>query len=142
LKLSTVVIFTLFSVGAIFAFGYYSFLLMLDLFNSEDIIAFNKGAMYMLGVGLSSGLLTYFMIYEIIKREISESFNKRATLLSLIFMASIFIFPQIVDYGIRQYINHIGYIFCTDKSYRWLHAQNLVFATNEETCVKYDSDEL
>ena len=93
----------------------YAFQLTLDLLHKEDVIAFNKGAMYMLGVGLSGGLLIYFMIYEIIYGKISESFNKKATRLAFIFMGSIFIFPQIIDFRVRQYIGHTGYVFCADQ---------------------------
>ncbi|MCL7422012.1 MAG: hypothetical protein M8364_14020 [Methylobacter sp.] len=141
LKLLTVVVFILFSAGSLAAFGYYAFQLILDLLHKEEVIAFNKGAMHMLGVGLSGGLLIYFMIYEIIYGKISESLNKKATRLAFIFMGSIFIFPRIIDYGVRQYIGHTGYVFCADQSHRWLHAQNLVFASNEEACTKFNGKE-
>ncbi len=81
LKYLTVIVFALFAVGALLVFGYYALHTVVDLIYMESVIEFNKGAMYMLGVGLSAGLLTSFMIYEIQNRKISESFNKKQRVL-------------------------------------------------------------
>ncbi len=142
LKYLTVFVFALFAMGALLAFGYYAIHTVVDLVYMESVIEFNKGAMYMLGVGLSAGLLTSFMIYEIQNRKISESYNKKATHLALIFIGLIFIFPQIVDYGVRQKIKSIGYVFCAKQSYSWLHAQNKVFGLNEAACTQLDANEI
>ncbi len=142
LKYLTVIVFALFAVGALLAFGYYALHTVVDIIDMKSVIEFNKGAMYMLGVGLSAGLLTFFMIYEIQNRKISESFNKKATRLALIFIGSIFIFPQIVDYGVHQKIKSIGYVFCAKQSYSWLHVQNKVFGLNEVACMQLNANEI
>ncbi len=138
LQVLIVAFFFLFAIGSLIVFGYYAFLLFENIISQSDFIVFNKGSMYMFGVGLSSGLLTYFFIYEILKKKISASFNKKSTYIGLVFIGSIFIFPQLADYWIHKYINHIGYAYCPEQSYRWLHAQNLVFASDENICGSFN----
>lgn len=134
LQISAVVLFILFSIGALIAFGYYTFQLAFSFVNQEDIIAFNKGAMYMLGVGLSSGLLTYFMIYEIIKKEISVAFNKKATRSALIFMGLIFILPQIFHYSLEYILEKRGYMICDLDSYQWRMYRTFYYVSSVDAC--------
>jgi len=133
-KYATVFVFALICVGALIAFGIYGYNVAYDLIRREELVEFNKGAMYMLGVGLSSGLLVTFMIHELIGKEISKSYNKKATRSALIFIGLIFVFPQIADYVILYKVKNAGYVFCENRSYRWLHAQNKVFAVDASTC--------
>ncbi len=140
LQVLIVAFFFLFAIGSLAVFGYYAFQLSVNIFSQSDFVVFNKGAMYMFGTGLSSGLLTYFFIYEILKKEISASFNKKATYVGLAFVGSIFILPQLADYEVHKFIDHIGYVYCPEQSYRWLHAQNLVFASDENSCVNFNKN--
>lgn len=133
-KCATVFAFALFAIGALFAFGYYTFDVSIGLISKKDIIEFNKGAMYMLGVGLGAGLLVIFMIYELTGREISSSYNKRATKIALISIGLIFLYPQIADYIVSSKVGSMDYIFCEDQSYRWLHVQNKVYGINADAC--------
>ncbi len=138
----TVFLFSLFSISTLLAFGYYAFNTFLDFLYAKNIIEFNKGAMYMLGVGLSAGLLVMFMIHELQGKEISGTYNKKATRLAFIFIGIVFIFPQIVDYVVSYKIKNLGYVYCQNQSYRWLHAQNKVFGTNLVVCEQFEANEI
>ena len=140
LQILIVVFFLLLSSGLLAVFVYYSFLLFSAILSGSDIIAFNKGAVYMLGAGLISALLTYFLIYEIIKKNISDSFNKKSKYIGLAFIGSVFLVPQLAEYGVNKYTESIGYMYCPEQSYRWLHAQNLVFTSNREICVNSNKE--
>lgn len=136
-KYFTVVVFFIFSAGALLVFGFYTLQLVRGMISSADIVEFNKGAMYMLGVALSSGLLTAFMVHELRGGELSAAYNKKATQLALLFLGLIFIFPQATDYLVTSKLTGVDYVYCKDQSYRWLHSQNKVFAVNAAVCANY-----
>jgi len=124
------------------AFGYYALNVSISLVSGWDIIEFNKGAMYLLGVGLGAGLLVLFMIHELSGKEISNSYNRKATRLASVFIGLIFVFPQLVDYAVSSRVISIGYVFCENSSYRWLHVQEKVFGINADACVNIKTDEI
>lgn len=126
--------YALFAICALLAFGYYAFDVSISLILKKEIIEFNKGAMYMLGVGLGAGLLVIFMIHELTGKKISNSYNKKATKFALISIGLIFIFPQLADYIVSSKFRSMDYVFCEEKSYRWLHAQNKVYGVNVDAC--------
>ncbi|MFA7556116.1 MAG: hypothetical protein WCY88_17875 [Spongiibacteraceae bacterium] len=141
-KCVTVIIFALFAICALLAFGYYAFDVSISLISKKEIIEFNKGAMYMLGVGLGAGLLVIFMIHELIGKEISNAYNKKATKCALISIGLIFIFPQLADYIVSSKFRSMDYVFCEEKSYRWLHAQNKVYGANVDACSGIKANEI
>lgn len=133
-KCVTVIIFALFAICVFLAFGYYAYDVSISLISKKEIIEFNKGAMYMLGVGLGSGLLVIFMIHELTGKKISDSYNKKATKIAFVSIGLIFAFPQLADYIVNSKVKGMDYVFCEEKSYRWLHTQNKVYGVNVDTC--------
>jgi len=141
-KCVTVIVFALFAICSLMAFGYYAYDVSMSLISKKEIIEFNKGAMYMLGVGLGSGLLVIFMIHELTGKKISSSYNKKATKFALISIGMIFVFPQLADYFVSSKVEKMDYVFCEEKSYRWLHVQNKVYGVNENTCSSINAKEI
>jgi len=141
-KSVTVIVFALFAICSLLAFGYYAFDVTISLISKKEIIEFNKGAMYMLGVGLGSGLLVIFMIHELTGKTISNSYNKKATKFALVSIGLIFVFPQLADYIVSSKVGKMDYVFCEEKSYRWLHAQNKVYGVNADTCSNIKASEI
>lgn len=141
-KCVTVIVFSMFAICSLLAFGYYAFDVTISLMSKKEIIEFNKGAMYMLGVGLGSGLLVIFMIHELTGKKISNSYNKKATKFALISIGLIFVFPQVADYIVSSKIGKMDYVFCEEKSYRWLHAQNNVYGVSADTCSNINVNEI
>ncbi len=133
-KCVTVIIFALFAICALLAFGYYAYDVSISLISKKEVIEFNKGAMYMLGVGLGAGLLVIFMIHELTGKKISDSYNKKATKIAFISIGLIFVFPQLADYIVNSKVRSMDYVFCEEKSYRWLHAQNKAYGVNVDAC--------
>jgi hypothetical protein len=133
-KCVTVIIFALFAICAFLAFGYYAFDVSISLISKKEIIEFNKGAMYMLGVGLGAGLLVIFMFHELTGKKISNSYNRKATKFALISIGLIFVFPQLADYIVSTKVISMDYVFCKEKSNRWLHLQNKVYGVNVDAC--------
>jgi hypothetical protein len=141
-KCATVFVFTLFAIGALLAFGYYAIDVSVSLLSQKEIIEFNKGSMYMLGVGLGAGLLVVFMIHELSGKEISDSYNKKSTKAALIFIGLILVFPQLADYVVSLKVRSIDYIYCENQSYRWLHVQNKVYGSNINACNNFKANEI
>lgn len=141
-KCVTVIIFALFAISTLLAFGYYAYDVSISLILKKEVIEFNKGAMYMLGVGLGAGILVIFMIHELTGKKISDSYNKKATRIAFISIGLIFAFPQLADYIVHSKIRSMDYVFCEDKSYRWLHAQNKVYGINVDACSGLKANEI
>lgn len=133
-KCVTVFVFALFSLCSLLAFIYFSYEVSKSLLLKEALIEFNKGAMYILGVGLGSGLLVIFMIHELTGREISHSYNKKATRFAVMSLVLMFMFPVVADYIVSSKINRMGYVFCDTKSYQWLHVKNKVYGADVDMC--------
>jgi hypothetical protein len=141
-RYATVFVFSLFAIAALLAFGYYALDITISLLFKKDIIEFNKGAMYMLGVGLGAGLLVIFMIHELSGREISKSYNKKATNFALISIGLIFVFPMITDYVVTLKVKSIDYVYCENLSYRWLHVQSKVYGITADACENVNANEI
>ncbi len=137
IQVPTAILFILITLSALIIFCYFTYILIAGIFTGSDIIIFNKGAMYMLGVGLTSGLLSFFMLYEIFNKEISASLNKKSTRPALIFICSIFVIPQLAGFAVNGYVESIKYVYCSEKSSHWLQNQNLIYANNKLTCAKH-----
>ncbi|GAB3112550.1 hypothetical protein GCM10027217_41840 [Pseudomaricurvus hydrocarbonicus] len=90
--------------------------------------------MYLLGVGLSLGLLTLLMAQEVRGQAISTETNRKATRLALLFLGVIFLFPVAAGYAVQYKVSRMGYVYCQDQSHQWLHAQTKVFAVNATSC--------
>lgn len=133
-KCITVIIFALFAICAFLVFGYYAVDVSVSLISKKEIIEFNKGSMYMLGVGLGTGMLVVFMIHELIGKKISKSYNTKATRFALLSIGLIFVFPQFSDYLVSSKVRSMDYIFCEEKSYQWLHVQNKVYGVSVDAC--------
>lgn len=140
-KCVAVIAFALFAMCSLLAFGYYTLDVTISLMSKKEIIEFNKGAMCMFGVGLGSGLLVILMIYELTGKEISSSYNKKATNFALMATGLIFVFPLLVDNVIRSKMGEMDYVFCEGKSYQWFHVQNKVYGVNTNACGNFKSSE-
>ncbi|NMM42378.1 hypothetical protein [Pseudoalteromonas arctica] len=136
LQIPTALLFILISFFALGVFGYFTFTLIFSILSESEIIRFDKGAMYMLGVGLTSGLLSFFMVYEILNKKVSASLNKKSIRPALIFLGSIFVVPQLAGLAVDYYVESVGYVYCKEQSSQWLQNQTLIFASNEYSCLK------
>ena len=133
-KYVTVIVFAIFAIAALLAFGYAAIDVTVSLISRKEIIEFNKGAMYMLGVGLGAGLLVIFMIHELSGKVISSSYNKKATKLALLSVGMIVVIPQLADYAVSLKVKGMNYVSCGNLSYRWLHVQTKVYGISIDTC--------
>ena len=139
-KILVAAVFLLLGVAALFAFSYKLVSLIDNIASHSKIIVFDKGAMYMFGVGMTTGFLVFLMIYEILQKKITARLNKIATYVGTGFLGLIFLFPMGAGFVVQGYIDNIGYVYCSKQSSRWLHAQTLVYAASEADCEMHTLD--
>ncbi len=140
-KILGIAFFIVISISALYWFFHVIQQLTSDLLKQTDLIVFDKGAMYLLGVGGGIGVLTVFLIADAMKKELSHEVHKRATRILLLILGLTFVLPQVMDFGVHRYIERINYVHCEDQSHQWFHAHTYVFATDLTTCTTYRSED-
>ncbi len=107
------------------------------LIDSQAVITFNKGAMYMLGGGISASFFSvgavYFILYSRKVPEKIEPILIKGVIVGLLIM---FIFPQIAHFSISKIIEKRKYIVCEAVSYRWLMYKNYAYTKSQEECAE------
>lgn len=99
------------------------------------VIAFDKGAVYMLGIGLGLLLLT---AGGVVQGLLGKSLpSKYESLLGKGFVISIlllFLLPHAVHYGVSQYTQKQHYTLCNEATYRWFLYSKFYFTNNASGC--------
>ncbi len=100
-----------------------------------DSIAFNKGAYYLLGAGITVGIFCYILMLDFwLKKKTSRKMVKvmlRAAIAGIIVSV---ILPQVVYLGCDRYLRELGYGVCEEASHRWLHSVTLVYTKSSGVC--------
>ena len=123
------------SLGALIWFGIDAIFIIRQLISMPLSISFDKGAFYMLGIGIGLGALVIYMILEVWKKKPpSDRLTRRIVKTALFGVAIMFLLPQVAHYSIAHYLEKRGYEICHKVSYQWLHYQNIVFTNDQKTC--------
>ncbi len=136
-RIISIILCSLMAIGALAVFGYEATRLIRAIINRADILIFDKGAMYLMGCGLSAGLMTFFFVYEVLDKKISASLNRIGTVIGLGCVLSIFIMPQVVHFGVTAFVTHNNYKFCPKQSFRGLKMETLIYTADGYHCEKY-----
>lgn len=104
---------------------------------NDPVVGFDKGSMYMLGVGLGLLLLTIGGIMQGIFGQAltpkEETLFKRGIVISIVLMVT---FPQLAHYLVSKYAHKQHYSICNDATYRWLLYRKLYYTESKITCDK------
>ncbi len=132
---TSLLLFSIFSLGSLAWFLIELYSLFSQISNHQAYISFNKGSMYLLGVGLGSLILTWLMLYgSVFKKTLTERLNRFYTRLVLSSILLLFIFPQLVHYPLESYLQSEEYKECHELSHRWLHAQTIIYSKSSFSC--------
>jgi len=102
---------------------------------SSSVILFDKGALYMLGVGIGLAVLTYAVLHEVIlKRPLTDKFSKIMNIGALTSIIVMIIFPQVIHYPVEQLLEKRGYKICNQASYQWFLYRRIVYTSSPEIC--------
>lgn len=109
--------------------------LVSDLMDSQPVITFNKGAMYMFGAGISLTFLSVGVIYNsLYSRKVPENLESiliRGAIIGLVIMCT---FPQVTHFSINIIIEKRQYVSCEEAEYRWLLYKKYVYTKSHNTC--------
>ena len=111
------------------------FNLITEINNRNPVIEFDKGAMYMFGVGmgllfLSIGVVTRGVLLKKMSPK-RESVLLKGTIIGMVIMIAL---PQIVHYSVNRIINRDNYFVCEAMSYRWVMYKKYVYTDSQGTC--------
>ena len=104
---------------------------------NDMVVGFDKGSMYMLGIGLGLLLLTIGGVIQgllgIKLTPKKETLFTRGLMFSLILMVT---FPQLTHYLVAHYAQKQNYIVCSAATYRWLLYSKIFYVKNEVVCTE------
>lgn len=112
-------------------------LLVSQFHTSSPIIGFDKGSMYMLGIGFGLLFLTIGGVTQgLLQKKLTprhEAFFTRALIINLLVTIA---FPQLAHYTVARYAQKQGYNTCDDFTYRWLLYSKSYYTKHEIFCSK------
>lgn len=108
-----------------------------QLLSQPESISFNKGAYYLLGVGLGVGALTIGTVTSFwFGKTLSQKTVKLLMKVAVGCIALMLIVPQFVHYEINRYLVNVGYDVCEPASHQWLHSRTIVYVKNAKVCTE------
>lgn len=110
---------------------------VMSLFNtaSSEVLVFEEGPYYMLGIGIAALILAYIMIQEFwFNTPLSRTQNTIFTRLALTAMALMFTFPHVAHFAADKYLKGRDYSVCEEASHQWLFVRNIVYVQPAIEC--------
>ena len=128
----------IFIMGAIGALSWF-FYRILSLFEglTSDVVAFDKGSYYALGVGVGLLAIAFAGVQEtwlgkpLTKK--STSIISKLAIAGVVLMLSV---PHISHYALGSYLKKNGYAVCEEASHQWLFVRNIVYVQKMKECSK------
>lgn len=123
------------TVSALAWFCHSAYTLLSQSNQNAPIVAFDKGSMYMLGIGLVLLLLTTNgVMHGILGKELTEkvaSSYKYGIVASLILMV---VLPQLTHFIVNRHFKNADYVVCNEVSYRWMLYSKYYYTGNQAIC--------
>ena len=110
-----------------------------DIYNqissASEVIYFDKGALYMFGVGVGLAVLSFAIFYEgILERELTKKISGIMTKSAIAGIALMFLLPYLIHQPVNKQLTQKKYIICEPASYQWLLYENLAYTKNASIC--------
>jgi hypothetical protein len=103
--------------------------------SNADIINFEKGTLYLFGVSVLGGFLSYAIFHEVIlKRPYTESITKWIHKGFSFGLISLILFPYVVRLPLEEYLEKKDYLICEIESYQWSMYRAIVYTSSLEAC--------
>lgn len=140
-KIMSLTFFVALAAGSFLWFGISIVSLFNQLHFHEAIVAFDKGSIYMLGVGvgllllIGGGVLQGFLGRE--PDAAAEKIFKWGMVFSLTLTIAL---PQLVHYGVDQSAKAQKYEICTEAGYQWFMYRKIYYADSRDSCNRLVQD--
>ncbi len=121
------------SIAALFWFFYR--LAVLFSGTQSEIVVFDKGSFYMLGVGIGVSVAAFTTVQEgWLGRLLSKKQSTLLTRLAVVSVASLFVAPNLIHYVANGYFSDRGYTVCEEASHQWLFVRDIVYIEQSVEC--------
>jgi len=102
---------------------------------ADDAFLFDKGAFYLLGVGLGMLALAILTVQEgWFGRNLSKAQAVILSRLALVGVALIPILPNLTHYATDAVLKNDGYVVCESASHRWRFVRDIVYIKPSVEC--------
>jgi len=126
-------IFVLIAVGALLWF-FISFFYLLQQMGA-DVVVFDKGSYYALGVGVGLMAIAFAGVQETwLKKPLTKRSTSIISKLAIAGVALTFTVPHILHYASNSYLKNKGYSVCAEASHQWLFVRNIVYIQPSIEC--------
>jgi len=126
-------IFVLGATSALLWFFYRSFSLFDGI--SSNIVIFDKGSFYTLGIGVGLMAIAYAGVHETwLQKRLTKKHTSIISKLAISGVLLTFTVPHIFHYASNSYLKKNGYSVCEEATHQWLFVRDIVYITNSITC--------
>ncbi|MBB5210490.1 hypothetical protein [Microbulbifer hydrolyticus] len=102
---------------------------------ADDVLMFDKGAFYLLGVGLGMMALAIVTVQEgWFGRTLSKAQAALLTRLTIVGVALIPIAPNVAHYLADELLRSDGYVVCEPASHQWRFVRDIVYIKPTVEC--------
>jgi len=127
--------FIVMALGCFYGFLNASLGMLNQILQSNDLVIFNKGAFYLLGVTLGLGVLVFVMVYQgVLKKELTASFSRWFSRIAVFSVLLIVVLPVVSHFLVEPYLLSRDYRVCTEASHTWFYLSEIVYVKNEIAC--------
>jgi hypothetical protein len=134
-RIITPVICAFIGIPALLWFGVNLYTITGELLSSSSIIVFDKGAFYLLGVGLGALTLAFVAGFEYwLDKPLTKRLNILCTKMALISVAVAILLPQVSHFSLHRHLVNNSYTVCREASHQWLTARTIVYLNSTENC--------
>lgn len=101
----------------------------------SDIVVFDKGSFYMLGVGVGMSVLAAALVQEgWFDRVLTPKQTKYFTRLLVISLVLLVTIPHLVHFSADMVLKSEGYSVCEPASHQWLFVRDIVYISGATHC--------
>ena len=102
---------------------------------SSQMIIFDKGSYYMLGVGVGLLSLGYMIVSEFwFGRPLTSRQSSFFSGLAISGIVLVFVVPHMAHYVADKYLKKNGYSVCEEASHQWLFIRDIVYIAGSVEC--------
>ncbi len=104
--------------------------------SNANLIDFNKGSFYGLGLGIGLTALVYGMLHQNVFKFSLESrfFNKTIPAVMIYGLFIMILLPHIAHYSIEYILEKRGYMICDTHSMQWSMYRSYYYVSDVDTC--------
>ena len=103
--------------------------------SAATYITFERGALYLFGVGLALAVLTYGITYQgVLRRPLTKTATKLFNVLLMGSLLLTFAVPPVGEYVVSETLEARGYRVCDLKSRQWPIFRDVVYVASLEVC--------